>query len=62
MTGEAGDERQHAATALDGMDGSKDAGEKLFGGWVRLQLHKFTVQPVQILDAFNKKILDQVIH
>jgi hypothetical protein len=40
------------------MDGPKDAGEKVFRGWIRLQLHQFTVKPVQIFDAFNKEFLN----
>ena len=44
------------------MDGSEDAVQQLTGSWVRFELDQLLVEPVQVLVAFDKEVLNDVIH
>jgi hypothetical protein len=44
------------------MDRPKNAGQKLFGGRLALQLYEFLVQAVQVFIAFAEKFLNDVVH
>src|ERR1700733_2475881 len=53
---------QESAASLDGVNRSKNAGQQFLGRGIRFQLHELLVQPVQILAALDKKILNNVVH
>src|SRR5271165_7414077 len=44
------------------MDRPKDAGQKLLRSRLALQLYQFLVEAVQVLAAFDKKILNDFVH
>src|ERR1017187_8571345 len=44
------------------MDRAENTGQKLGGRRFALQLHQFLVQPVQVLVALDKKIVNDFIH
>src|SRR5438552_16010975 len=53
---------EKAATSLYGVNGTKDAGEQVPRGGIRLQLHQFLIQPIQVFPALDKNIPDQIVH
>ncbi len=55
-------ESQKAATSLDRVDGSEDAGQKFLRRRIGLKFHQLAVEPVQVLIAFDQEFLNQVVH
>jgi hypothetical protein len=55
-------EPQETAASLDRMDGSEDARQKFMRRWIDFKFHQFTIEPVQVLGAFDQEFLNQVIH
>jgi hypothetical protein len=53
-------EAQKAARSLDGMDGAKDASQRVAVMRIFLQPDQIAVQPIQVFIALREKILDDV--
>src|SRR4029077_18944530 len=53
-------ETQKSAGALDGVNGTKYASQRVPIGWFFLEADQVPVQPVQVLVTLDQKILDDV--